>query len=114
VEDTTAGIMDEDVTKDPAPIRVKEVTDDEKSMVKMLEYIIHLFLDLLQVTGGDWAPKKYVWYLIAHRWNKGMPTLLANTASHSVILMTSKATGRRSTVKRKAVTQGHSTFASIV
>jgi hypothetical protein len=34
-------------------------------MVKRMEDIIQFFLDLLQVTGGDLAPEKCVWYLIA-------------------------------------------------
>jgi hypothetical protein len=47
-------------------------------MVKRMEVIIQFFLDLLQVTGGYLAPEKCVWYIIAHRWKKGVPTLLAN------------------------------------
>jgi hypothetical protein len=52
------GTTDEDVTKDPVPIDEKELTSDEEAMVKMMEDIIHFFLDLLQVTGGDLAPEK--------------------------------------------------------
>jgi hypothetical protein len=63
VDDTTT---DDDVTKDPVPIDEKELTSDEEAMVKRMEEIIHFFLDLLQITGGDLAPEKCVWYLIAH------------------------------------------------
>jgi hypothetical protein len=62
-------------------------------MVKRMEDIIQFFLDLLQVMGGDLAPEKCVWYLITHRWNKGVPTLLANNTTQRGIIMKSKATG---------------------
>jgi hypothetical protein len=79
-------------------------------MVERMEDIIQFFLDLLQVTGGDLAPEKCVWYLIAHRWKKRVPTLLANKTTHRGIVMKSKATGTISAVKRKAVSQGHRTL----
>jgi hypothetical protein len=41
-----------------------------------MEKIIQFFLDLIQVTGGDLAPEKCVWYLISHRWKDGKPRLL--------------------------------------
>jgi hypothetical protein len=37
--------------------------------------------------GGDLAPEKCVWYLIAHRWKKGVPTLIANKTTHRRIEM---------------------------
>jgi hypothetical protein len=46
-----------------------------------MEEIIQSLLDLLQVTGGDLAPEKCVWYLISHRWKDGKPILLQNTAA---------------------------------
>jgi hypothetical protein len=79
-------------------------------MVKRMEDIIHFFLDLLQVTGGDLAPEKCVWYMIAHQWKKGVPTFLANKTTHRGITMKSKATGAISAVKRKDVSQGHRTL----
>jgi hypothetical protein len=110
VDDTTTGMTDDDVTKDPVLIEEKELTSDKEAMVKRMEYMIQFFLDLLQVTGGDLAPEKCVWYLIAHRWKKGVPTLLANNTTHRRITMTSKETGMISAVKRKAVSQGHKTL----
>jgi hypothetical protein len=90
MDDTTTGTTDDDVTKDPVPIDEKELRSDEEAMVKRMEDII-----------------KCVWYLIAHRWKKGVPTLLANKTTHRGIFMKSKATGTISAVKRKAVSQGH-------
>jgi hypothetical protein len=110
VDDTTTGTTDDDVTKDPVPIDDKELTSDEEAMVKRMEDIIQFFLDLLQVTGGDLAPEKYVWYLIAHRWNKCVPRLLANKTTHRGIIMKSKATGTISAVKIKALSQGNRTL----
>jgi hypothetical protein len=89
VDDTMTGTTDDDVTKDPVPIDEKELTSDE---VKRMEDIIQFFLDLLQVTGGYLASEKCVWYLIAHRWKKGVSTLLANKTTHRGIIMKSKAT----------------------
>jgi hypothetical protein len=79
-------------------------------MVKRMEDIIHFFLYLLQVTVGDLVPEKCVWYLIAHRWKKGVPTLIANKTTHRGISMKSKATGTISAVKSKHVSQGHRTL----
>jgi hypothetical protein len=72
-----------------------------------MQVATQFFLDLLQVTGGDLAPEKYVWYLIAHRWKKGVPRLLAKRSNHRGINITSNATGQTSGSKRKAVNQGH-------
>jgi hypothetical protein len=107
---TTTGTTDDNVTKDPFPIEEKELTSDEEAMVKRMEYIIPFLLYLLQVMGGDLAPEKCVWYMIAHRWKKGVPTLLANKSTHRGITMKSKETGTISAVKRKAVSQGHRTL----
>jgi hypothetical protein len=107
VDDTTTGTTDDDVTRDPVPIEENELKSDKEAMVKRMEDMIQFFLDLLQVKDGDSAPDKCVWYLIAHRWNKGVPTLLANKSTHRGITMKSKATGKISAVKRKAVSQGH-------
>jgi hypothetical protein len=68
---------------------------------------IQFFLDLLQVIVGDLAPDKCVWYLIAHRWKKGVPRLLAKRVNHQGINITSNATGQSSGINRKAVNQGH-------
>jgi hypothetical protein len=75
-----------------------------------MQVVTQFFLDLLQVTGGDLAPEKCVWYLIAHRWKKGVPRLLAKRANHRGIHITSNATGKSSGINRKAVNQGHRTL----
>jgi hypothetical protein len=110
MDSTTAGTTENNVTKDSVPIEEKELTSDEEAMVKMMEDIIQFFLDLLQVLGGDLAPDKCVWYLIIHQWKKVVPTLLGNKTTHRGITMKSKATGMMSSVKRKAVSQGHRTL----
>jgi hypothetical protein len=112
VDDTTTGTTDDDVTKEPFPIEEKELTSDEEAMVKRMEDIIQFFIDLQQVTGGDLAPEKCVWFLIAHRWKKGVPTLLANKYTHRGITIQSKAKGTIPAVKRKAVSRGHITLGS--
>jgi hypothetical protein len=107
VDNTKNDMKYYDVTKDSVSIDEKELTSDEEAMVKRMEDIIQFFLDLLQVTGGDLAPEKCVWYLIAHRWKKVVPTLLANKTTNKVIVMKSKSTRTISAVKREAVSQGH-------
>jgi hypothetical protein len=87
VDDTMTGTTYDDVTKDPVSIEEKELTSYEEAMVKRMADIIQFLLDLLQVTGGDLAPEKCAWYLIAHRWKKGVATLLANKTTHRGITM---------------------------
>jgi hypothetical protein len=47
-----------------------------------MEEIIHFFLVLIQVSGGNLAPEKCAWYLIGHRWSKGVPTLIHIEPQH--------------------------------
>jgi hypothetical protein len=75
-----------------------------------MEVIIQFFLDLLQVTGGDLAPEKCAWYLIGHRWNKGVPKLIQVEPHHRSITMTSRSSGLISGIKRKSPTEGHRTL----
>jgi hypothetical protein len=67
VDDTTCGVTYDNMDSEPVPASVTRLTDGEEALVGRMEEIIQFFLDLLQVTGGDLAPKKYVWFLIAFR-----------------------------------------------
>jgi hypothetical protein len=75
-----------------------------------MEVIIQFFLDLLQVTGGDLAPEKCAWYLIGHRWNKGVSKLIQVEPQHRSITMKSRSSGLISGIKRKSPTEGHRTL----
>jgi hypothetical protein len=75
-----------------------------------MEEIIQLFLDLLQVTGGDLAPDKCVWYLISHIWKYGTPRLLQKHSSHHGIKIVSRSTNMESGIKRKAPDKGNRTL----
>jgi hypothetical protein len=75
-----------------------------------MEEIIHFFLDLLHVTGGDLALEKCVWYLISHRWKDGKQRLLQKDSSHRGIKIMSKSTITESGVKQKAPSEGHRTL----
>jgi hypothetical protein len=75
-----------------------------------MEEIIQFFLDLLQVTGGDLAPEKCVWYLISHRQKDGKPRLLQKHSIHRGIKIISRSTNTESGVKRKAPHKGHRTM----
>jgi hypothetical protein len=63
---TTTGATTDDCNAEPNYKDVNGLTDEEEKLVSRMEDIIQFFLDLLQVTGGDLAPKKCVWYLISH------------------------------------------------
>jgi hypothetical protein len=69
-----------------------------------------IFLELLQVTGGDLAPEKCAWYLIGHRWNRGVSKLIQVEPQHRSITMTSRSSGQVSGIKRKTPTEGHLTL----
>jgi hypothetical protein len=44
MEDTKTGTANEDVSKDPVPIKEKELTSEEEAMVKRMEDIIQFYL----------------------------------------------------------------------
>jgi hypothetical protein len=48
------------------PVEEEALTWSEEELVAKMQDIIQLFLDVLQVTGGDLAPAKCAWYLICH------------------------------------------------
>jgi hypothetical protein len=58
---------------------------------------------------GGLAPEKCVWYLIGHRWEKGVPRLLAKRERDRRIKTTPNTTGQTTRINRKAVNQGHRT-----
>jgi hypothetical protein len=67
VDDTTTGTTNDDTTMEPVPVEEEELTWSEEELVAKIQDIIQFFLVVLQVTGGDLAPVKCVWYLICHR-----------------------------------------------
>jgi hypothetical protein len=114
VDDTTTGAADYNHNLDPIPSTVRGLTQEEDSLVAQMEVIIQIFLDLLQVTGGDLAPEKCAWYLIGHRWNTGVPKLIQVEPHHQSITMTSRSSGLISGIKRKSPTEGHRTLGSFM
>jgi hypothetical protein len=67
VDDTTTGVANDDTTIEPVEVEVTYLTLSEEELIGKMQMIIQFFLDLLQVTGGDLAPEKCVWFLIFHR-----------------------------------------------
>jgi hypothetical protein len=94
VEDTTMGVTFDDKNRDPVPIEEKELTAEKEDLIEQMQVVIQFFLDLLQVIGGDIAPEKCLWYLISHRWNNGLTSLLRKLASHRGIEIMSNTTGQ--------------------
>jgi hypothetical protein len=64
VDGTTCGATNEEVTMDSVDSSETALTPEKEALVANMEDIIQFFLDCLQVTGGDLAPEKCVWYLI--------------------------------------------------
>jgi hypothetical protein len=110
VDNTTTGVTSDDTARDPVSIDITYLTTDEAELINQMQVVIQFFLDLLQVIGGYLAPEKCVWCLIAHRWKKGIPRLLAKRVNHRGINITSNATGQSSGINRKSVNQGHRTL----
>jgi hypothetical protein len=113
VDDTTTGTTNDDSELDPVSHVISDLTSSEEKLIAKMEEIIHFFLDLLQVTVGDLAPEKCVWYLISYRWKDVTPRLLQNHSSHRGIKIVSRLTNTESGVKRKAPTEGHRTLGLI-
>jgi hypothetical protein len=60
VDDTTTGVISYNTARDPVPTEVTDLTADEDEPIDQIQVVSQFFLDLLQVTGGDLAPEKYV------------------------------------------------------
>jgi hypothetical protein len=110
VDDTATGSTNDEPELKPVSHDIFEFTTSEETLISKMEEIIQFFLDLLQVTGGDLAPEKCVWYLISHRWKYGKPRLLQNHISHRGIKIVSRSTNTESGVKRKVPNEGHRTL----
>jgi hypothetical protein len=70
VDDTTTGVTSDDTAREPVPLEETDLTANEAKLIDQMQVVIQFFLDLLQVTGGDLAPEKCVWYIMAHRLKK--------------------------------------------
>jgi hypothetical protein len=75
-----------------------------------MEVVKKFFLDLLQDMGGNLAPEKCAWYLIGHRWDKGVSKLIQIEPQNRSITMISRSSGQVSGIKRKTPTKGHRTL----
>jgi hypothetical protein len=67
VDDTTCGATHTNPEIEPTGGEVQQLTESEEKWTNMMQDIVHFFLDILQLTGGDLAPEKCAWYLICHR-----------------------------------------------
>jgi hypothetical protein len=109
VDDTNMGVTNDDTTIEPVDAEVTALNLSEEELIGKMQTIIQFFLDLLQVTGGDLAPEKCVWFLICHRWKNVKARLLKMKESYMGIEITSRSTGTVSGVKRKSPEEGHRT-----
>jgi hypothetical protein len=107
VDDTTTGSTNDDPDREPISTDQVELTMSKETSIANMEEIIQFFLDLLQVTGGDLAPEKCVWYLISHRWKDDKLRLLQKHSIHHGIKIVSGSTNTDSEVEWKALLNSH-------
>jgi hypothetical protein len=110
IDDTTTGVANDDMTMEPVPAEVKELTQSEEDLIGQMQIIIHFFLNLLRVIGSDLAPEKCVWFLICHIWKNRKARHLNVQDYHKGIKIISRSTGTVSGVKRKSLDEGHITL----
>jgi hypothetical protein len=67
IYNTTTVMTSDDTARESVPLEELDLTNDETELIEQMQVVMQFFLDLRQVTGGDLAPEKYVWYLIANR-----------------------------------------------
>jgi hypothetical protein len=60
VEDTATGSTNDDPELELVSHHIPELTTSKETLIAKMEEMIQLFLDLLQITGGDLAPDKCV------------------------------------------------------
>jgi hypothetical protein len=51
VDDTTTGMTSDDITREPVPLEVTDLTVDEVELIDQMQVVMQFFLSLLQVTG---------------------------------------------------------------
>jgi hypothetical protein len=110
VDDTTTGTTNDEYELEPVSHDISDLNSSEETLIARMEEIIQFFLDLLQVTGGDLAPKKCGWYLISHHWKYGNPRLVQKHSSHHGIKIISRSTNTESGVKWKPPNEGYHTL----
>jgi hypothetical protein len=66
VDDTTAGVTNDDTKMEPVDAEVTALTLSKEELIGKMQTIVQFFIDFLQVTGGDLAREKCVWFLICH------------------------------------------------
>jgi hypothetical protein len=110
VDDTTCGVTDDDITAESVRSDVHTLVELEEELIDHMEDIMQYFLDLLQVAGGDLAPEKCAWFLIAFWWKDGKAKMVQIKQSHKGINMTSKIEGTTVGIKRKASSNSHRTL----
>jgi hypothetical protein len=57
MDDARCGATDDHLDMEPVPASVINLTDGEDALVGRMEEIMQFFIDLLQVTRGDWLRK---------------------------------------------------------
>jgi hypothetical protein len=90
VDDTTTGTTNDDPELETISTDQVEMTTSKETLVAKMEEIIQLFLDLLQVIGGELAPERCVRCLISHIWKDDKPKLLQKHSSHHGIKIVSR------------------------
>jgi hypothetical protein len=107
---TTCGVIDDDTTAEPVSSYVQELVEREEYLIESMEDIMQYFLDLLQVIGGNLAPEKCAWFLVAFQWKDEKAKMVQIKQNHKGINLTSKSKGKTVGIKWKAPIVSHRTL----
>jgi hypothetical protein len=86
---------------------VKRFTPDENSLFSRMKKMIQLFLELLQVAGGDLNIYKCAYFMGFHLWKGGRATLLRTHDSHPNMNITHPSSGELKHITRKNPNEAH-------
>jgi hypothetical protein len=86
---------------------VERFTPDEDILFSHMKKMIHFFLNLLQVAGGDLNISKCACFTIFHHWKGGCATLLRTHDSHPTMIITHPSSGELKQITRKNPNESH-------
>jgi hypothetical protein len=92
---------------DTTSSRNKHFSSDGSTLFLKMQKILQLFLELLQVAGGDLNIEKCACFTVVHRWAGGKATLIKMHDSHPLMTITHPNSGEIKTITKKDPTEAH-------
>jgi hypothetical protein len=87
--------------------RNKRFTSDESTIFLKMQKIIQLFIELLQVAGGDLNIAECACFTVFRRWTGGKATLLKMQDSYPIMKITHPHSGEIKIITKKDPTEAH-------